>query len=103
MILCLRRVLLCLPTLRSSDLELTMLGLDDVFDDILISSEEHVRKPGKEFFARALDRAGTTADRTVMVGNDEDNDILGARDRKSTRLNSSHVASSYAVFCLSRK
>ena len=59
--------------------ELTMLGLDDVFDDILISSEEHVRKPGKEFFARALDRAGTTAHRTVMVGNDESNDILGAR------------------------
>lgn len=59
--------------------ELAMLGLADVFDDILISSEERVRKPGKEFFARALDRAGTTADRTVMVGNDEDNDILGAR------------------------
>src|SRR5690625_5825981 len=27
----------------------------------------------------------------------------GARDRKSTRLNSSHVASSYAVFCLKKK
>src|SRR5215208_5718448 len=27
-------------------------------------------------------------------------DELGRRDRKSTRLNSSHVASSYAVFCL---
>src|SRR5690625_6545362 len=26
--------------------------------------------------------------------------ILAGRDRKSTRLNSSHVASSYAVFCL---
>src|SRR5215208_7855646 len=26
-----------------------------------------------------------------------------ARDRKSTRLNSSHVASSYAVFCLKQK
>src|SRR5439155_15140441 len=25
------------------------------------------------------------------------------RDRKSTRLNSSHVATSYAVFCLKRK
>src|SRR5690625_4354801 len=25
------------------------------------------------------------------------------RDRKSTRLNSSHVASSYAVFCLTKK
>src|SRR6266513_3541005 len=26
-----------------------------------------------------------------------------ARDRKSTRLNSSHVSSSYAVFCLKKK
>src|SRR5690606_41462808 len=28
---------------------------------------------------------------------------VGARDRKSTRLNSSHVKSSYAVFCLKKK
>src|SRR5690625_6943451 len=27
----------------------------------------------------------------------------GKRDRKSTRLNSSHVAISYAVFCLKKK
>src|SRR5699024_11566216 len=27
----------------------------------------------------------------------------GSRDRKSTRLNSSHVSSSYAVFCLKKK
>src|SRR5690625_6865520 len=27
----------------------------------------------------------------------------GVRDRKSTRLNSSHVAISYAVFCLKKK
>ena len=28
---------------------------------------------------------------------------LDGRDRKSTRLNSSHVATSYAVFCLKKK
>src|SRR5690625_6817101 len=28
--------------------------------------------------------------------------FTGARDRKSTRLNSSHVAISYAVFCLKK-
>src|SRR5207253_3980705 len=28
---------------------------------------------------------------------------LAQRDRKSTRLNSSHVANSYAVFCLKKK
>src|SRR5690625_5657192 len=37
----------------------------------------------------AADRAGSTGDRD--------------RDRKSTRLNSSHVAISYAVFCLKKK
>src|SRR5690625_6401382 len=30
-------------------------------------------------------------------------DIVATGDRKSTRLNSSHVASSYAVFCLKKK
>src|SRR5690606_40883046 len=30
-------------------------------------------------------------------------DEQGATDRKSTRLNSSHVKSSYAVFCLKKK
>src|SRR5690625_6302274 len=30
-------------------------------------------------------------------------DVLEVTDRKSTRLNSSHVAISYAVFCLKKK
>src|SRR5256885_7052823 len=30
-------------------------------------------------------------------------DSIGARDRKSTRLNSSHLVISYAVFCLKKK
>src|SRR5256885_12779923 len=29
--------------------------------------------------------------------------LLGVRDRKSTRLNSSHLVISYAVFCLKKK
>src|SRR3712207_7826820 len=29
--------------------------------------------------------------------------VLGVRDRKSTRLNSSHANISYAVFCLKKK
>src|SRR6266508_2418676 len=40
--------------------------------------------------ARARDRPGITAARRAQ----------GVEDRKSTRLNSSHVATSYAVFCL---
>src|SRR5690625_7006186 len=33
----------------------------------------------------------------------EDEDVVVIKDRKSTRLNSSHVAISYAVFCLKKK
>src|SRR5690625_7129136 len=33
----------------------------------------------------------------------DDGDFPGREDRKSTRLNSSHVAISYAVFCLKKK
>src|SRR5437870_9009791 len=49
-----------------------------------------------------IDRgAGVPAlDRAVSA---EQQKPLGQGDRKSTRLNSSHVAISYAVFCLKKK
>src|SRR5690625_6899986 len=54
-------------------------------------------------------RAGPGADRTEVtlaaLGHvfADDPDHLRRQDRKSTRLNSSHVAISYAVFCLKKK
>src|SRR2546426_8229322 len=33
----------------------------------------------------------------------DDHDLLQPEDRKSTRLNSSHLVISYAVFCLKKK
>src|SRR5437870_6711532 len=44
-------------------------------------------------------------DDLLLVADDPGVDRTGAvrRDRKSTRLNSSHVAISYAVFCLKKK
>src|SRR5690625_6551939 len=38
-----------------------------------------------------------------ITGRTPDQRPLIGRDRKSTRLNSSHVAISYAVFCLKKK
>src|SRR5690625_5715219 len=42
---------------------------------------------------------------TTLVGELVGEEVLreAGRDRKSTRLNSSHVAISYAVFCLKKK
>src|SRR5690625_337784 len=43
-------------------------------------------------------------DEAVCVpGPGDDAQVVGGLDRKSTRLNSSHVAISYAVFCLKKK
>src|SRR5690625_5359961 len=38
-----------------------------------------------------------------LTGDDHLGHVLAAGDRKSTRLNSSYVAISYAVFCLKKK
>src|SRR3712207_9391084 len=46
--------------------------------------------------AEAALRAAGVADRDAQA-------LLGNRDRKSTRLNSSHANISYAVFCLKKK
>src|SRR5690606_40930857 len=39
----------------------------------------------------------------VGLGNSDRHGLLTGEDRKSTRLNSSHVKISYAVFCLKKK
>src|SRR5439155_20406706 len=52
--------------------------------------------------AAALDVGGVPAARLARQGYPL-RDERPARDRKSTRLNSSHVAISYAVFCLKKK
>src|SRR2546430_9370019 len=46
-----------------------------------------------------------TPERLVMPGVQQENPPFGglSRDRKSTRLNSSHSQISYAVFCLKKK
>src|SRR5690625_5216599 len=47
-------------------------------------------------FVPALDKDAASQDSII-------NEVISISDRKSTRLNSSHVAISYAVFCLKKK
>src|SRR5690349_23410995 len=53
-----------------------------------------------EAHARML---GCEAQRQQALGHDRQHLVLVREDRKSTRLNSSHVEISYAVFCLKKK
>lgn len=59
--------------------ELELTGLGDVFDEVVISSDEGVRKPSAELFRSALVRMNVEPEHVVMVGNDPRNDIDGAR------------------------
>src|SRR5690606_41038607 len=57
--------------------------------DVLMQATEAVRKQGKQ------------PPKIVFYTNTKSGE--GMQDRKSTRLNSSHVKISYAVFCLKKK
>src|SRR5207249_10160762 len=94
-------VLHSFPTRRSSDLFILMisssLGLAQRSDLVSSSSigGQIVRYGGlKESALVLLDHSGSTKDQRTFTD---------LRDRKSTRLNSSHVSISYAVFCLKKK
>src|SRR5256885_8097166 len=58
-------------------------------------------QPARESPPRCTSRRRST--RTSPSGREDGAAILRARDRKSTRLNSSHLVISYAVFCLKKK
>src|SRR5690606_39869778 len=53
--------------------------------------------------AHGADLLDGTLGQLAEVGGVEEAVEVGHRDRKSTRLNSSHVKISYAVFCLKKK
>jgi putative hydrolase of the HAD superfamily len=60
--------------------KLAALGLLDIFDVVLISEAEGVRKPSPEIFRRALERCSVEAGESVFVGDNPETDIEGARN-----------------------
>nr|WP_300837988.1 HAD family hydrolase [uncultured Acetatifactor sp.] len=59
--------------------EIEMLGLTKYFDGIFISSEQGCKKPSKIFFERLLQKYALAPKESIMIGNDESADIVGAR------------------------
>ena len=58
--------------------DLAQAGLNKYFDVIILSSMVRVKKPDPQIFAMALDATSTEADRAVFVGDNFEEDILGA-------------------------
>src|SRR5439155_26507422 len=80
--------------------EIYTLSLHDALPICLLAHDAHVRQR----LERLRDAAGEllAVDRQRAAGRHL-HPVRDLEDRKSTRLNSSHVAISYAVFCLKKK
>ena len=59
--------------------ELKILKLDDLFDDILISSDCGYKKPDPVIFEILMKSNGLVPDDCLMIGNDLYSDVLGAK------------------------
>ncbi len=58
--------------------EMRLLGIYDLFDGILYSSDIGFKKPSTHFYNELVKRYSLEKDSTVMIGNDSDADIAGA-------------------------
>ncbi|HKL38396.1 MAG TPA: YjjG family noncanonical pyrimidine nucleotidase [Bacteroidales bacterium] len=54
-------------------------GLEEYFEGIITSEKAGVQKPHEEIFLYALEKAGVKASESLMIGDDMEGDILGAR------------------------
>src|SRR5699024_12378518 len=91
------RCLLLVSFVLTSPPEISTLSLHDALPISAVRSRKRTRHSVRR--DSAVRRTGTTPGRRDFL----DRRIGGRQDRKSTRLNSSHVSISYAVFCLKKK
>ena len=59
--------------------ELRLLGLEDAFDGVYISSDFGCRKPDQRFFRALLEEQNLDPVKCLMIGNDRTTDIAGAQ------------------------
>src|SRR5690625_6000343 len=72
-----------------------------IHDELIRSAGRGLVEFAMPYLREALVRRRETGSLNLAYG--PAREVQGARDRKSTRLNSSHVAISYAVFYLKQK
>lgn len=73
-----------------TEYELHVLNIAQYFDDIFISSDYGTKKPDKRFFNILLDKHNLDVKKSLMIGNDMNSDIGGA---KSVGLDTMYIHS----------
>ena len=61
-------------------IKLSTTGLEKYFDQIIISSVTQYRKPDKEIFDLAFERAGASPESSLMIGDSLISDMKGAKN-----------------------
>jgi putative hydrolase of the HAD superfamily len=88
------------------DIKIAASDLGKYFDTIVTSEEAGVKKPGSGIFEYALKKAGADVAESLMVGDDPDVDITGAKNAGMDQVlfdpNSNYIVNSatYYVVCL---
>jgi putative hydrolase of the HAD superfamily len=59
--------------------KIACMGIASLFDTIVISESEGIKKPDRRIFERAMERCGTVAARSIFVGDHPQIDIQGAQ------------------------
>src|SRR5690606_41496651 len=90
------------PTRRSSDLEVSLNVLFNNGDSEVLSESYRYEQNAPEISLQGIgvDISSGAQSLILEIAVLDDTDVSFIEDRKSTRLNSSHVKTSYAVFCL---
>ncbi|MCL6420123.1 HAD family hydrolase [Aestuariirhabdus haliotis] len=69
-----------LIALTNGNLDIARLPLGRFFDHSVRAEEIGLAKPNPEFYRTALERIGTNPARTLHIGDDLENDVIGARN-----------------------
>ena len=62
------------------EVKLKSSGLGKYFDVVITSENAGHKKPDERIFSYAFEKTGATAEESIMIGDDPDVDILGARN-----------------------
>lgn len=72
------------------DTKLTESGFKPYFETLIISEDIGIKKPDPRLFAYALEKVGTTADASIMIGDEMEVDIDGARNANIDQIFFNH-------------